>query len=120
MHPKFLFALLTLAAAAALADGDSLNKYVIERVIPGASEMSAEELDTISQQSREVLERLGPDIQWLRSYVAEDRFYCVYKAPNKALIKKHASLGGFPANRISLVSTVIDGDPGGGDPVTAE
>lgn len=100
------FVLLVLAVTPAL--GDDVNQYVIERDIPGASEMSAEELKAISQKSRSVLETLGSDIKWQHSYVAEDKIYCVYTAPNKEIIEKHAELGGFPANRISEVSAVID------------
>lgn len=97
---------LLIAAMPALA-ADS-NQYVIERDIPGASEMSADELKAISRKSRDVLEALGADIKWQHSYVTEDKFYCVYTAPNKEIIQKHAELGGFPADRISKVSAVID------------
>lgn len=112
MNAKILISVLLLAGlaapAAAPAGEPELNQYVIERTIPGASELSADEIKAISQKSKEVLEALGPDIQWLQSYVAEDKFYCVYRAPNKELIAKHAEMGGFPADRISLVSRVID------------
>lgn len=109
MQLKSLFALILLAiGAGVLAEEVALDRYVIECTIPGASELSAAELDAISQKSRDVLESLGPDIRWLHSYVAEDKFYCVYEAKDKALIAKHAELGGFPADRISRVSTVID------------
>lgn len=112
MNARLMLSLLLLAGlaapAAAPADDAELNQYVIERTIPGASELSAEEIAAISKKSNEVLKALGPDIQWLQSYVAEDKFYCVYRAPNKELIARHAEMGGFPADRISLVSRVID------------
>jgi hypothetical protein len=101
-----LFILLGLACTPALA-GD-VHQYVIERDIPGASALTADELKAIAQKSRSVLEMLGADIKWQHSYVAEDKIYCVYTAPNKEIIEKHAELGGFPANRISQVSAVID------------
>ncbi|MEX2123772.1 MAG: DUF4242 domain-containing protein [Woeseia sp.] len=108
MHGKILLVLLLAASGPVMADQPEVHQYVIERTIPGASEMSADELKEISRKSREVLETLGPTIQWSHSYVAEDKFYCVYTSPNKELVQKHADLGGFPADRISLVSTVID------------
>jgi len=90
-----------------------MPKYVIERDIPGAGKLSAEQLQAISQTSCGVLGKLGPQIQWLHSYVTDDRIYCVYIAPNETLVRQHAQLGGFPANRVSEVATVID-------PTTAE
>lgn len=90
-----------------------MPKYIIEREIPGAGELSAEDLQGISQTSRSVLNKLGPDIQWLQSYVTGDKIYCVYIAPDRELIEQHAKQGGFPANKISEVMTVID-------PTTAE
>lgn len=90
-----------------------MPKYVIERDIPGAGNFSAAELKAISQKSCSVLGELGPQIQWQQSYVTGDKVYCVYIAPNEDLVREHASRGGFPANRISEVVTVID-------PVTAE
>jgi hypothetical protein len=110
MHLKSLLLLLFLACAPALA-GD-LQEYVIERTIPGAHQMSADELRAISRKSREVLQTLGPSVTWKRSYVAEDKFYCVYLAPDKDVIRKHAELGGFPIDRISKVSAVIDPSTG--------
>jgi hypothetical protein len=88
-------------------------KYVIERDIPGAGNLSAAELKAISQKSCSVLGELGPQIQWQQSYVTGDKVYCIYIAPNEHLVREHANRGGFPANRISEVATVID-------PVTAE
>jgi hypothetical protein len=85
-----------------------MPKYVIEREIPGAGKLSAAELQAISQKSCSVLRNLGPQIQWLQSYVTDDKIYCVYIAPNEAAIRDHASQGGFPANRISRVHSVID------------
>lgn len=84
------------------------QRYVIERELPGAGELSATELRDIARQSNGVLEELGPDIRWIRSYVVDDKFYCVYEAENAELIRRHAEIGGFPANRISAVKTVID------------
>lgn len=90
-----------------------MPKFVIERVIPDAEKLTAEELQAISQKSCNVLNELGPSIQWLQSYVANDRIYCVYIAPNAELIREHARRGGFPADRVSQVATIID-------PTTAE
>ena len=90
-----------------------MPKYVIEREIPGAGSMSPQDLQAISQKSCSVLQNLGPQIQWLQSYVTGDKVYCVYIAPNEEMIREHASQGGFPANRISEVKTIID-------PTTAE
>ncbi len=90
-----------------------MPRYVIERDIPGAGRLSASELKAISQKSCAVLDDLGPQIQWVHSYVTGDKVYCVYLAPNEDLIREHAKRGGFPADRISEVATVID-------PVTAE
>ena len=90
-----------------------MPKYVIEREIPGAGNMSAQDLQAVSQKSCSVLQNLGPQIQWLHSYVTGDKIYCVYIAPNEDMIREHASQGGFPANRISAIKTVID-------PTTAE
>ena len=90
-----------------------MPKYVIEREIPGAGDMSPQELQAVSQKSCSVLQNLGPQIQWLHSYVTPDKIYCVYIAPNEEMIREHASQGGFPANRISEIKTIID-------PTTAE
>lgn len=85
-----------------------MPKYVIERDIPGAGKLSAEELQGISQKSCDVLRNLGPQIQWLHSYVTDDKIYCVYSAPDRATVEEHAKQCGFPANRISEVRFVID------------
>ena len=90
-----------------------MPKFVIERELPGAGKLSGEELQGISEMSCGVLSEMGPQIQWLQSYVTDDKLYCVYIAPNKELIEEHAKQGGFPANRISEVKHVID-------PTTAE
>jgi hypothetical protein len=90
-----------------------MPKYVIEREIPGVGELTCDQLQAISQKSCAVLSDLGPEIQWIESYVVDDRIYCVYIAPNEELIREHARQGGFPANRISEVRTIID-------PTTAE
>ena len=85
-----------------------MPKYVIEREIPGAGNLSDAELRAVSQKSVEVLRELGPQIQWLHSYVTGDKLYCVYLAPNEETIREHAKRGGFPANRISAVRRLID------------
>jgi hypothetical protein len=86
----------------------AMNQFVIEREIEGAGKLRAEELRDISRQSRDVLESLGSGIQWVHSYVADDKLYCVYNASDADIIRRHAELGGFPANRISQVRNVID------------
>ena len=85
-----------------------MPKYVIERDLPGAGKISQADLRAISQKSCSVLEGLGPKIQWLHSYVTDDRIYCVYQAPNEEIIREHAKQGGFPANKISQVRTMIE------------
>lgn len=85
-----------------------MPRYVIERDLPGAGSMSAEELAAVSQKSNSVLQELGPDIQWVHSYVTDDKIYCVYVAPDPELIREHAQKGGFPANKISEVRAMID------------
>jgi len=88
-------------------------KYVIERDLPGAGKLSPLDLQGISQKSCGVLDELGPKIQWLESYVTDDKIYCIYIAPNEDLVREHARKGGFPANRVSEVRATID-------PVSAE
>ncbi|HEV7333685.1 MAG TPA: DUF4242 domain-containing protein [Flavisolibacter sp.] len=90
-----------------------MPRYIIERELPGAGSLSQQELQAISQKSCGVLVDLGPRIQWVESFVTEDKIYCVYQAPNKELIRQHAEMGGFPANRIEEIRNVIS-------PVTAE
>jgi hypothetical protein len=90
-----------------------MPKYVIERELPGAGKLSAQELTGISQKSCSVLRELGPQIQWVQSYVTGDNIYCVYIAPDEGTVREHAKRGGFPANRVSEVTTIID-------PTTAE
>ncbi|QDP01545.1 DUF4242 domain-containing protein [Thalassotalea sp. PS06] len=85
-----------------------MPKYVIEREIPGAGNLSTSDLQGISQKSCSVLQNMGPQIQWVQSYVTGDKVYCVYIADNEDLIKQHAEQGGFPANSISEVRTIID------------
>ncbi len=85
-----------------------MPKYVIERNIPGAGKLSAKELQGISQTSCGVLREMGPQIQWVQSYVTDDKIYCVYIAPDEQSIREHAKQGGFPADSISPVSTIID------------
>ena len=90
-----------------------MPKYVIEREIPGAGKLSADQLKAISQKSCGVLRQMGPQIQWVESFVTDDKIYCVYVAPDAEAVRQHAKLGGFPANRVSEVKRVID-------PTTAE
>jgi hypothetical protein len=85
-----------------------MPKYLIEREIPGAGKLSSSDLQSISQKSCNVLNTLGPSIQWVQSYVVDDKIYCVYIAPNEDLIKEHARQGGFPANKISQIRAIID------------
>jgi hypothetical protein len=84
------------------------NMYVIEREIPGAGELSQEQLKGISQTSCGVLSTMGPKIQWVHSYVTSDKIYCVYHAPNEEMVREHAKQGGFPANSVSQVASIID------------
>jgi hypothetical protein len=90
-----------------------MPKFVIERDIPGAGKLTPQQLQAVSQTSCGVLKELGPQIQWVQSYVTGDKVYCIYIAPNEAMIREHATKGGFPANRISEVKEIID-------PTTAE
>jgi len=90
-----------------------MPKFVIERELPGAGKLSAQELRAISEKSVGILSTLGPKIQWVHSYVVDDKIYCIYNAPSPELIQEHARCGGFPANRISRVRQIID-------PTTAE
>jgi hypothetical protein len=90
-----------------------MPKYVIEREIPGAGKLNPQELQAISQKSCGVLSSLGSQIQWLHSYVTDNKIYCVYIAPNEQMVREHARQGGFPANKVSEIKTVID-------PTTAE
>jgi hypothetical protein len=90
-----------------------MPKYVIEREIPGAGKLSADQLRGISQTSCGVLRQMGPAVQWVESFVTDDKVYCVYIAPNEEAVREHATRGGFPANRVSQVRATID-------PTTAE
>lgn len=90
-----------------------MPKFIIERQIPNAGKFTAEQLKSISKKSNEVLCELGTDIQWIQSYVAGDKIYCIYIAPNEDLIREHAKRGGFPANSITQVAAIIE-------PLTAE
>jgi hypothetical protein len=85
-----------------------MPKFLIEREIPGAGKLTAGELKAIGQKSCSVLQKMGPQIQWLHSYVAGDKIYCVYIAPNEKMVREHASQGGFPANRVTQISAIID------------
>ena len=90
-----------------------MPKYVIEREIPNAGSLTNDQLHAISQKSCSVLQNLGPSIQWVESYVTDDKIYCIYIAPNEEMVRQHASEGGFPANKISQVRNIIS-------PTTAE
>jgi hypothetical protein len=90
-----------------------MPKFVIEREIPNAGKLSAQDLQAISQKSCGVLNQMGSQVQWVQSYVTDDKIYCVYIAPNEEMVREHARQGGFPANQVSEVKTVID-------PTTAE
>jgi hypothetical protein len=90
-----------------------MPKFLIERDIPGAGQLSAEQLKGISQTSCKVLQNMGPSIQWVHSYVTDDKIYCVYVAPDEASVREHARQGGFPATKVTPIHSVID-------PVTAE
>jgi hypothetical protein len=90
-----------------------MPKYVIEREIPGAGKLSPEQLKAISQTSCGILSKMGSEIQWVQSYVTTDKIYCIYNAPNEEMVREHAKQGGFPANSVSEVASIID-------PVTAE
>ena len=90
-----------------------MPKYVIEREIPGAGKLTSDQLKAISQTSCGVLTKMGPQIQWVQSYVTANKIYCVYNAPNEEMVREHANQGGFPANSVSEVSSIID-------PTTAE
>ena len=85
-----------------------MPKYVIERVVPGASKLTPAELKTMSQRSCSVLNELGPQIQWIQSYVTDNKLYCIYVAPNEEMIHEHARRGGFPADSINHVTAVVD------------
>jgi len=90
-----------------------MPKFVIERQVPGAGKLSRDELHGIAQKSCDVIRRLGPEVQWVHSYVTDDKIYCVYIAPDEASVRKHAEMGGFPANSVTEVRSIID-------PTTAE
>ena len=99
---------LPLTALAQPQGGGTMQKYVIERDLPGAGKLSPSELQAISRKSRDVLAGMGTKIQWVQSYVTDDKIYCVYLAENEADIRSHAKAGGFPVNRISRIMTMID------------
>ncbi len=101
------------SACSEVTEESAMPKYVIERDIPGVGKLSSQELKAISQTSCGVLSKMGPQIQWLQSYVTGDKIYCVYIAPNEKMVREHAQQGGFPANRVSEVASIID-------PTTAE
>ena len=101
------------ATAAAQPQAPTMQRYLIEREMPGASKMTPEQLRGGAEKSNAVLRALGPDIQWVQSHVTDDKIYCIYRAPNEEIVREHAKRGGFPADNISQVRSVID-------PMTAE
>jgi hypothetical protein len=103
----------SIIAASELKGNIAMPKFVIEREIPGTGALPPEQLQAISQKSCGVLRELGPQIQWVQSYVTDDKVYCIYIAPDEETVRQHAQMGGFPANRVSQVRSVID-------PTTAE
>jgi hypothetical protein len=103
----------TATTASTTTKTTTMKTYLIERDIPGAGNLTPEQLKAIAQKSNGVLKEMGPDIQWIQSYVTGDKIFCVYKAENEELIKEHAKKGGFPANKITEIGTVIS-------PATAE
>jgi len=90
-----------------------MPKYLIEREIPGSGKLTPQELQAVSQKSCSVLKQMGPQIQWVHSYVTGDKIYCIYIAPDEEMVREHAKQGGFPANRVSQITAIID-------PATAE
>lgn len=89
-----------------------MPKYVIERELPGAGDLNADDLRTISQKSNQVISSLGPEIRWLESFVTADKLYCIYSAPDEDIIFEHARCGGFPADKVSKIVTMIDPSTG--------
>ncbi|HXW63711.1 MAG TPA: DUF4242 domain-containing protein [Burkholderiaceae bacterium] len=104
----FALAAVTMAHAQTKEELASLQTYVIERDLPGAGKLSPAELQGIARKSNGVLAGMGPGIQWVESYVTADKIYCVYRAQSEESIRRHADAGGFPANRIARVTSVID------------
>lgn len=90
-----------------------MPKFVIERDMPGAGNLTTEQLQTLSQKSCSILQTMGPQIQWVQSFVTDDKVYCIYIAPDEASVRQHAQMGGFPASRVSQVRVMVD-------PTTAE
>jgi hypothetical protein len=90
-----------------------MPKFVIERDMPGAGQLTTDQLQTISQKSCSILQKMGPQIQWVQSFVTDDKVYCIYIAPDEASVRQHAQMGGFPASRVSQVRVMVD-------PTTAE
>lgn len=105
---RLLTALTLLIAGAAGAQQTAPQRFLIERDMPGASRMTADEMRGGAAKSNAVLRDLGPDIQWVHSYVAGDKVYCVYQAPSEALIREHAARSGFPATRITPITAMLD------------
>jgi hypothetical protein len=112
-HPQKKATTRTYALVKSQTKGERMPKYIIERDIPGAGYICGTDMQAISQKSSTVLQGLGPQIQWVQSYVTEDKIYCIYIAPNKELVLEHARKAGFPANNVAEVKRMID-------PTTAE
>ncbi|WP_082548841.1 DUF4242 domain-containing protein [Rhizobacter sp. Root404] len=108
MKPIYTLLISVASVFAAAAPVMAQQRFVIEREIPGASQMSAEQLRDASRKSNAVLKSMGTDIQWVQSYVAGDKIYCVYNATSESLIREHAQKSGFPANRITPVAAMLD------------
>ena len=102
------FAVNSMVGSMFVPQGGAVPKFVIERELPGAGKLTAEQIQQISQKSCNVIEQLGPQVQWVQSYVTDDKIYCVYIAANEEIVREHARRGGFPANKISQVRRVID------------
>jgi hypothetical protein len=102
------FSGVSLAQSPTPSAAPVMQRYLIEREIPGASQLSLEEFQQGAAKSNAVLRLMGPDIQWIQSYVAGDKVYCIYQAPNEAMIREHAERSGFPANRITRIARVVD------------
>ncbi len=107
MHKSLIGFTLAAVLSAPVFGGSEMHSYVIERDLPGAGQLSPQQLKEISAKSRDVLESLGEDIKWQQSYVTGDKLYCIYTAPNEEIIREHARIGGFPVTQISEVSGII-------------
>jgi hypothetical protein len=101
-------AMAVICCSARFAGGGGMPKFVIERNIPGAGELTVEQLQAIAQKSCSAIRKIGPHLQWVQSFVTDDKIYCIYISPDEATIREHAKLGGFPADSVKVVRMVID------------